>query len=383
MLRYTTYTCDTCKRSKDILSDSQHLQLDYCTITKGCAGHLSKTRETNTASNTPVVSGLQDWYPRGKSVTPTPAVQEEPKVTLSCSATGTLTIAVRQSDAVAALDSRAQLTMRFLQRKVEPISFQKYIYKLETLTDEVFGRDTTGKNLRIEPVAKGEGRVSVKVNGVDTEFTIPQSNKIKLSASYPINTIVTIVVAAEKDTVERDLVFTRHSTQSSTVNFGAWDNIRFLKSVSTSGGEDANSWWMYSCTDLGAISNSTSLQVVSVLDKDGIQIISGPALADVRFMLASAPYANVDRYYNFVVEAMDAANGFPISSPTTSMRQLQVTRSTVAELYPPLRVRLPTNSVYAGSSYIQADTIVGTNSSQVVTNTAAVRLSGRKVIGPV
>lgn len=384
MLRYSTYTCDTCKRSKDILSDNEHLQLNYCIITKGCSGHLTKTGETNTAMNTPVVSGLQDWYPRGQSISSTPAVQEEQKVTLSCSATGTLTLAVFQPDGVAALDSRSQLTVKFLQRKVEPISFQKYIYKLEAATDEVFGRDTTGKNLRVDQVAKDEQRISVKVNGVDdTGFTVPQSNKIKLSAQHPANTIVTIVVAAEKDTVERNLVFTRHSTQSSSVNFGAWDNIRFLKSVTAGGGESGNSWWVYSCTDLGSISNSTSLQIVSVSDADGITIISGPALSSVRFLLASSPYANVDRYYNFVVEATDVAEGFPISSPTTSTRQLQVARSTVAELYPPLRIRLPSGNVYTNSSYIQADTIVGVSSSQVITDTASARLSGRKVIGPV
>lgn len=383
MLRYSTYTCDTCKRSKDILSDTSHLQLDYCTITKGCSGHLQKVGETNHASNTPVVAGLQDWYPRGETIAPTPAAQAVESVPLSCASSGTLTIAVFQPDAVAALDERGTLTLRFLQRKVEPIAFQKYIYKLEAATDEVFGRDTTGKNLRVDQTAKDDGRVSVKVNGVDSDFAIPQVNRIKLPATYPANTIVTIVIAAEKDTVERNLTFTRHSTQSSSVNFGSWDNIRFLKSIGATGNESVDSWWLYSCTDLGSISNSTSLQVEAVLDKNGAMIISGSALKDVRFLLASPPYANVDRYYNFVVEAIDVSTDFPISSPTTSTRQLQVARPTVAELYPPLRVKLPISGVYTGSSYIQADTIVGTSSSAVITDTAAARLAGRKVIGPV
>ena len=384
MLRYSTYSCDTCKRTKDLLADSTHYQLNYCIITKGCAGRMSKVGETNISQNTPVVAGLQDWYPRGQELSSTPLQKSIEYVGLSCAANGTITLAIQHTDADALTEERSELTVKFLQRRVEPISFQKYIYKLESTTDEVFGRDTTGKNLRVDAQAKADGRVSVKVNGVDhPNFTVPQVNRIKLESQYDANTIVTVVVAAEKDTVERNLKFIRHSTQASTVNFGAWDNVRFVKTVDASGEDDPNSWWVYSCNDLTSISSSTSLQVDSIWDKNGTKIVSGEQLKQTRFLLASTPFTNVDRYMNFVVSLFDLSQGFVISSPVASTKQLQVERKTVTEIFPSMRMKLPVGNVYSDSSFIQEDTIVASSSSQITTDSAVSRLKGRKVIGPV
>lgn len=346
---------------------------------------MAKTGESNTSSNTPVVAGLHDWYPRGKSVSVKPAEMQTEFVSLSCSASGTLTLAIKQPDSIARLPERESVSLRLLQRKVEPIAFQKYSFKLETATDLVFGRDTTGKNLRIDAAAFDEKRVSVKINGVDdlnAQLDTTAPNRIKLSSVQQPNTVVTVVVAAEKDTIERTLDFTLHDVQTSSDVFGAWDNVRYIKEISADGTDGIDSWWIYSCRNLSSISNSTSLQVVSVLDKNGTQIISGAQLADVRFLLASTPYSNVDRYFNFIVETEQLANGFLLSSPISPIPQLQVSRDTVTELFPPLRVLPPSNNNYLDSSFISNDKINTSTSSAIVNDTGVKRLSGTKIIGP-
>lgn len=380
MSRYSTFTCDTCKRSTDILTDNVRLQLTYCTITKGCSGTLSKSGSTDVATITPLVAGLPDWYPRGTQKSSTVQNNQQQMVALSCSANGALTIALRQT--FGDLLNRQTVKVKLLQRKVEPIAFQQYTYQLESQTNEVFGRDINGKNLRVDQQSIDDGRVNVKVNGVERlDISCPVSNRIQFTTELHVGSLVSIVVAAEKNTIERYLSFGLHASQNSSENLGAWDNIRYVEDSTTL--SSPNSWWVYTCTDLGEIANSTALQIDSVFDSNDQLIMSGTALENAMFLMASAPYENVDRYYNFCIPFSILSEEFKLSTPVSTVRQLQVAKDDISEIFPPLKLTLPVNNNFPDSSYINEDVISASSSSQIITDSTASRLTGNKTIGPI
>lgn len=74
------FKCDTCDRSIELELDERRPYPHRCAITNKCPGIYKKIGEKNSRSSLipPVVFGLQDYVPRGTSISQTPAETSDP-----------------------------------------------------------------------------------------------------------------------------------------------------------------------------------------------------------------------------------------------------------------------------------------------------------------
>jgi hypothetical protein len=343
-----------------------------CIITKGCTGSLLKIGSTTSPSNTPSQAGLVDWYPRGQSVDVTALTSTEQTMKLSCSAIGVLSLAVKVNQQFVEL--YPSLTVKFIQRRIDDIAFTLYQFKTASLsTDIISGRDISGKILRFNQLAIDEDRVFVRVNGVlstlNSDFTLT-TDIVTFTNILPIGASIEISVYTARDTISRELIFTANNSVSATVGSGAWGNIRYCID------DDGYEWWIYSCNSVSTIPTSARLKISSITAAGP----GNPALGmqDVRILLASPPYENVDRYTNFYIDGSVMAQDFVLSTLLGTVNEMYADYSAMVEIYPPLK--LVYNTTMTASSFVTND--VFTASYAITTDTPAVRLSGTKIIGP-
>jgi hypothetical protein len=370
MSNYIIYQCNVCRRTKDILRDNSRAIPNQCIITKGCAGSLLKIGETTNPSNTPTQAGLVDWYPRGQSIDITALTVPEQTMKLSCSSTGVVSLAIRTNAVY--VRTNPSLTVKFIQRRIDDISFTLYQFKIISFaTNIISGRDASGRILRFNQLAIDENRVFVRVNGVlstlISDFTLAPDT-ISFTNDLPIGASIEISVYAAKDTISRELIFVANNSTSATVGSGSWGNIRWY----TDDNEDQ--WWIYSCDSVSTIPTSARLKIETIAPANGQSL----DFTDVRFMLASSPYENVDRYTNFYIDGVMIAQDFVLSTLLGTVNELYANYSSLVEVYPPIKLMYNTNMTH--SSFVTAD--IFTASYAITVDTPAVRLSGTKIIGP-
>jgi len=370
MTTYVTYQCNLCRRKKDILQDNLRAIPTNCTITKGCLGSLSILGQTNTPKTTVADSQLTDWYPRGtvKTITELTSINVIP---LSSSSTGVLTLAIKAAQSV--ISSHPSVVVKFIQRRVDDISYTLYQFSTTEVSNIVSGRDSNNKILRFNAQAIIDGRISVRVNGVLKEvgidFTLTP-DIITFTSPFVAGTSVEISVYTAKDTVSRELVFTSNTSSSINVNSGAWGNIRWVL--------DSNDekWWIYSSEDAISLPTSTRFKLDGVFDSTGTtEIVSD--YSNVNFLLSANPYTNTDRYQNLFVNGVDIKEDFYLSTVQSEKNELCIDENMIHEIFPPFSIIK--SKVLANSSFVTADILTYTGN---ITDNIGVKITNTKILGP-
>lgn len=315
MASYVTYQCSICRRVKDSLKDDTRAAPNQCNITKGCSGRLFKIGVSSTASTVAPRADLTDWYPRGHTPSITAEEVTPPPISLSCSSTGVLTLAIYQSDAEAMSANRTTVFVKLTQRRSEDIAYQQYLFRYNTPTTLISGKDTTGKNLRFDQVMIDEGRVFVRVNGVarfpgstgdEIVFT---PNTVSFNSEVAAQSTIDITIYTEKDTIEKTIAFNANRTFVVNTNSGSWGNVRYVEEFGNNGALKPNKWWLYSCTSHGGIAPSARLRFEEIYEANGTTIAIPETQFDrLRFLIASEPLQNADRYLNFYVSEIGRAH---------------------------------------------------------------------------
>lgn len=368
-----TYQCTICRRLKRAELDNVRAIPDQCTITKGCKGIL------NPVSGTPYVpptKDLVDWYPRNKKPVIRVAEEEQPRVSMSCSPNGMLTIAMLLTDAEAfAYES---LSIEFNQRLSSDVSTIEYNYLTFVTTQVISGRDLQGKILRFDQTAINEERVQVKVNGVGSLTAQLSPNTVTFSPPLPPNSVVEVVVYATSPSTKVYMQFVLNHFANFAANSSAWTNIRWTEDVIKVPGKK---WWVYSATSYGSASASAFLQLTQIVGKDSsdnLTLLSSSSLGfdNARFLLAAPPYGNADRYTQFYLSAAQMASDYKMQTAIATPPTAYVEYDTLIEAYPPLVLSHDTSVSF--SSYIEPDQ----NTAEGSTLSVPI-LTGNKIIGPV
>ena len=383
MSLYFSYQCSVCRRTKDILRDDKRVIPNHCSITKGCEGRLFKTGEKSIPDIvTPGAQGLTDWYPRGQKPITTETKDVLSPIDLSCSNNGAIVLALYQSDAEAA--NRTDLVVRFTQRRTEDVKYIQYLFRTVSQTSMISGRDTSGKNLRFDQLAIDEGRVFVRVNGVarfqgmDPDEIVLTPNTVAFNTPVAGNSTIDVSVYTEKNTLSRDVEFTQNASGAAISS--AWNNVKWVKEYDLqTNAHRSNKWWIYTSNSISSISSGSSVRLDGVFEIDSVTPVAVEAdLENVRFMLASPPYENVDRYMGFTVEANQLSTDFSISVTKEASTKMAADHNAFAEIFPPFQ--FISSLINADSSYLMPDSF--TTDTAIPTDSAAVKLSGTKVLGP-
>jgi hypothetical protein len=389
MTTYITYQCTICRKTKDSARDTTRAVLNVCSITPGCSGRLLIVAEKSQADAYNPASKLASG-PNDRLENAVP-IEQEQSTFLSTSDFGSLTIAIKYLSG-SPLDL---VKLMVTQRKLNDVQYQQYVFKPTAPTNRIpqttSTKDISGKFLRFDRAAIDENRVSVLVNGVPrtigpSDISL-QPNTVNFSSNVAAGSTVTVIVYSEQVTTENILEFERNAVaQNTDTRFGSWSNIKRLDFVDADGklpdGNTTGGWYLYSCTLLSNIPYNTKVRVDSVLNSAGTVIKSGSSLADVRFLMASAPYRHVDRYYNFIIGA-DSLNGdYLLTSTTTGFLQLSANTKIIREIYPPIEIRnsrIISLGAPAESDFIVPDDYANING----TDTEIASLVSTKIIGPI
>lgn len=394
MAIYSIMQCSVCRRTKDILQDNIHAAPNQCTITKGCSGFLFPTGETTNNTPTAPVEGLTDWYPRGQKPTAVPAQLAEQMVDMSCSNGGEVTLALNISGTEA--NAHFSIIALFEQQLTTTIPYSQYLFTVTAATPTtatstlISGKDLAGKNLRFTTADATDRLVYVLINGIASflgttadGWSLGAANQIATNSVLPIGAAVTIAVYAAAPTVQIPLEFSLNAASGSTV--GSWTNIRWIEEYDpVTGVIKPYKWWLYTCNTINALSSSARLRLVGIytdttLTVPVLPLASAPAdFSGIRFLLASPPYDNTDRYLNFFIDGSLFAGNYSFLTTTATITELYADSSTRSEIYPPLQLIEAAN---LSASYISADTFPTTDS--LSSTTPESRFSGTKIIGPV
>ena len=382
---FIRYQCSTCRRTIDQLLDDSHVQPNLCIITKGCLGTLQPIAKVKRPETTAPVAGLTDWYPRGqvRGAVGTPTAPAS--VSLSNSDTGTVTVAFRTRTYNELAAASEALNLVFEQRVQSTIPFQQYEYRAAEGQVEFQGRDLSGRVLRFDQLAIDEGRVLVRVNGVERVDVTLAVNTVTFDAPLSSGDAVSMLVYAAQQVTRRTVPVTRHDGRAAVGNPGAWSNIRFIKRFDPAEGY-VDRWYVFSTTLplMAHIPADGSLRLVGAYTiETGTEVIPLDQLDSMLFLLSNYPWKNVDRYYNFSVPGSAVSTDFNLRCATPGgVRQLSVSEEHCREEYPELYLELNLNGE-PGLSYISADALDTTVSSQVLADGSTSRRAASRVLGPV
>ena len=367
MTNYVKYQCTVCRRTKDIAQDNTRVQLSACIITKGCQGSLWIVGDIKEPQQTESVSGLVDWYPRGTNFSQNSDTEAGTVNTrLSGGDNGILFLAIKESEPLILNNSKIKLVLS--QKRFDDISKQQYRFVGDG-SSVLSGKDLTGKILRFNQAAIDESRVVVIVNGVrNTGFTLSLDTVNFQTASTPvIGSNIEVSVYEEKESIIRELAFSLNNS-SSTVS-GAWGNIRYVVD------NNNDKWWIYSSVEVNGLPPTARFKVESINTESDVPLLTN--LQNARFLLASQPFAHVDRYLNFYVSVAKLAENYQLTTTKNIVIEMY-SSSPIEELFPIYRLLPQPTAVL--SSYLTSDVI--TTSSSITTDTSAERLVGVKIIGP-
>lgn len=372
MQKYDKFQCTVCRRTAQYEKSNIHAGPALCTITKACQGILLKIGETSLPAATVPIAGLTDWYPRNKK----PIVKQKPKETnfwpLATSDRGTITIAIRQTEAEAM--TTTNVALKLLQRRVEAVAHTQYIFRLTSGETAISGRDTLGKNLRISQDAMDDDRVDVVVNGIKVEgFTVTSAGRtIVLPAAYPTNSTVDIFVLNEKDAVEVE--FQMMSNRLIGQGAGSWANVKWIE-INNSESGLWETYWLYNILIPGGLSASAKIKFLGVhIDGDPIDN------SRVKFLLAKSPYASADRVQQLVVNCANLSDDFIFKSTQNIPAQLQLDDSFITSIYPPVKIR---RGFTPSTSSLTTDDVIPVESNEIKTDRIDDVLKSDYINGPV
>lgn len=376
MTIYITYQCSVCRRLKDLPKDSNRALPNLCTITKGCDGRIFPIRETATADVfSPAPVGLENWYPRGTQIDK-PVQQQIPNtIDLSTSSIGTLSLAVKGVQA-------NRIKVKFSEKKLEDINYQQFIFKIPTVTDVVpvidgvAIRDSYGKLLDFSDAAVSEKRIFVLVDGVPRfvgsdpqDISQLANSRVYFNSEIPAGSTVSVLIYDEKNTKEKTITFDLNSARPT--RYGAWQNIAIVRDLNFKEESTPDPWYVYSCESVTTVEPNSRIEIQSIMDVDGNNLVSKNNLDTAIFLLAKNPYTPVDRYYNFCVNLLNASTSFLISSVSESgIIKLKILDNEITEIFPPLKINT--------GDYHTPDVI-----SQKYQALDVFQLNSEKILGPI
>jgi hypothetical protein len=346
-----TYKCTVCNKVKNIQNDPLRAIPNSCTITLGCTGSLNAFDTQGKI----IKDSESDWVARGGDFQIAQASIIEETALMSASSNGALTIAVKMDD-VTALDTPV-LNVKFEQRRTESVKFTQFIYMTSTATNTISGKDSRGKNLRIDATAFSEGRVRAKVNGVQrNDFTVTPGQNASLQFETPIAALsnVDVFVYFEKEVEDKTVIFYANRTLVANSLSGAWGNLKwvYLPDKST---KSETKYWLYTATSV-TMQPSSSIRLVEII---------GAELQDVEFLLAKKPFSHFDRYYLGTVPATTVSNSFLILASNRTIRDFTIPNKFISSIFPTIKVYnngekaslMTSNTVYTDKGVLNADTI--------------------------
>jgi hypothetical protein len=379
MNRYITYQCTVCRRTKDVERDDKRAIPSGCTITKGCGGTLFKIGDKGFAQQTKPVAGVTDWYPRGTAPTKESKPVASESVEMSVSSSGALVVAVKMTTAQASTISA--LTLKIQQRRVEAIPFTQFTFRiLVSGTTTVSGRDSQGRNLRIDSTAQSEGRLRVRVNGVErTDYTVSstvQASSVTFSQELPLESVVDIVVFNEREVEEKELTFVTNRTIAVNDLSGAWGNVRWFDKLNPLLSEpNEERFWLFTCTSTASLPSSARIKVVGLYN--GTSLINPQRAV---FLLASPPYSHVDRYLGLVIPLSTLQEDFVILTSSKPTRDFTTDKSNIESVYPPLMIKRGYVDIL---NSLTSDDIIPENSGAIPTDSSTVLLTSTLINGPI
>lgn len=317
MKRYTRYTCTTCRRQKDLLTDNVRAAPDRCTITLSCLGRLVPTEylSSGDAAITPV-EGVTDWYPRGTVLTGEVLDAEPEQVPTASGTLSQFVVAVKGGPQFAG-EPNATLDLVFTARSASPKAFRQYTFRRTTtvavisgiedgLEKKVLRYTTTGVNpdvveVYVNGVKQEEGVTFALYNGVPGPVapnTVSFTPPLDLSGTTQIDVIVSKVVALPSST----LTLVRSTYDESRRGTGAWENV---DAISIFDAGVSTTYYLFR-----ADITSTSLPLNSVLDVTSAAVTITPTitsvpLTDVVILYALDPYTSRDRRLATITRASD------------------------------------------------------------------------------
>lgn len=374
--KFTTYICDTCRRTIDIDNDPSHSQIDIvkksnddrfidvsqinkCIITLGCEGRLYPVEQKNVRNiaRSESVSGIEDWTKRSNttSTTSTSTISEEIFIPLNSNNENHIVLAIKNGVNVNG-------TMKVFIRQDKPITFVEYRYDVETVpVYNISGKDTYSKNLRF----LSSDHITLKFNGVEMIETVEWNRKSLMNngiydAIEFINPLITtgivkILVSKESPTIEHFIPF---SKQTGTGISNAWSNIEKINI-----GIDTYTLYVMDITSVLPINSFFSL-TDDAFDNGAI------AIEDCYFLLSSSPWSVKDRNYETAVNCADLISKNPNIKyyQQQDKKILEINSSTVSDILPPIYFDLTTNVFEQEKEFeIPTESLAGT--SDVITST--------------
>lgn len=296
-------------------------------------------------------------------------VSNEPiSVGLSNSSIGALTLGILDDGST--LPDTLELALT--QKLVTDAISSEFYFQIQSATAVISGRDSYGKNLRFDQAAIDTGRVQVQVNGVIKSLAVDYNispNVITFTATLSAGDRVKVSIFSIPPTVTTTVIFDRNDL--TTINRGAWGNIRYVKELDISTGEFAKKWILYTSVGSGGLSSNARYQI-SGLQAGGVEV----DLEHAKLFLSASPYGNIDRNLRCAVKCSDLVDEYPLETVGGTYTRASVNSDYVQ--YLPVGLLLEGSASSSDKSFIVEDVLTSDSS-----NEETVSITSPKIIGPV
>jgi hypothetical protein len=397
--KYIVYKCSICQRQTEILLDARRPDPSRCNITLHCRGFLSKVGERSNKGFlfTPLVSGLDDYIPRGQSTTVIPTVTPPNPISIY-TGNGVMTAAVFRRDVdpssrqvtfwVQDINGRrfnvetpntfnasspVNSSMILSLYEITPalLRFKRYIFNVTSGDQLIRGIDNSpdGLNLRFDST----NAIKLILNGIDLS---PDNYDASISNQITMTPVITIQNSILEVLVWDEIPAIVPTDEFITLNFGP------LGSSSTDlSFRDLSCWGDYSCVDFSQIYDTEGVRtLLYCLDTTELDITKtyGIAKADILspdgtlqqinpsefyLMLGKEPFLFQDKELNAFIlgsKFLDQTTSLNFQqSIFTGNYELIVDQSLITQKYNPIIPTLPVSNTVSQVTAV-TQTINGT-----------------------
>lgn len=423
MNKYIVYRCTVCERQTEIEENGSRPDPIRCNITNRCRGKLERigSRSNKQFLFTPVVSGLEDFIPRGTEISKTVITQPAPQVSL-LSGPGMISMSVMLKrtesgntiysvldeagalfDVYQAVGSTnvvadpVRIYMKLFELTPEILSYKKYTFVRNEPVSLLQGSDDSpeAKNLRFTQA----DNLQVYVNGIlaeASEFDSSIDNQITFTPMITdTNNVIEVLVYTDIDaSIDEDQLIdlefkplhTSNASELTQRNSCAWgshanaliiyspEDQALMNDDNTANDPLDTSRHILYCVDLGPLSSDKSYGVARV---EVTSLISGQTRSikpgEVNILLAREPYAFSDRELFAYVSGTDLITEDAVLSYARSQATgdllLTIEESRVTQTFNPIQPRVKLTAV--------------TDSNLLSTDQQSQKLNRRYIKGPV
>lgn len=388
MKKYVTLRCSVCARTKDSLIDLTHYAPDRCTITLGCEGRLSPSGYTSDGTVLLGVppSGLQNWYPRGTTIS-TNAIKEDVLYDTSTGSKQQVILAVANSSLPAAPSDTSTVTLNLIAEQQTAKEYRQYVYRKSGSFTVVNGVESgvAKKVLRYSIVGANPDQVEVYVDGVkrnrgtgSAEYQlydgsvgspVPPNSVLFNTAVTGVAPQVDVIVTKAATQTTAQIVFNRLLNDESRAGTGAWEGVDAVRWARVPG-----DWSLFYCdfSELAPMSVDLKLMVDTVT---GSTFTDGPTvsldLSKAALLLSRTEvHTQLDRQRSkfVLLSSLNSNTQYLIVKLWNKARKLYVTEASTTDVFPMLEVKR------YGAATLQKTSLTG--------NTDSAELDNSIIIGP-